>query len=297
MIGGSRRIATLLASLLLASPALAQPKGTSDKDKQVAGDLVKKAIARSQAGDHSAAIEIYLQAYTILPNPLLLSNIGAEYQQSGKPQEALRYFCMYLDKDPTGTNVPYATSQAKTLQIQLGNKSVDERNVCAPKAEPRTEPRKPPRAPDPDPDPDPDPKPPPPKRQPPKPEEPGDEGASSGGSSKVMYVGLAAGIAGLGAAGIGVYDGIQAKSLSDQVSNHVAGTPWPNNIQEIQRRGQAYENLQVGFLIAGGVLVTTGAILFVVGRPDSSKRPADKADKAMVSVTPTPNGFAVFGRF
>jgi len=294
MIGGSRSIATLLASLLLASPALAQPKGAAtDKDKQIAGDLVKKAIARSQAGDHSAAIEIYLQAYTILPNPLLLSNIGAEYQQSGKPQEALRYFCMYLDKDPTGTNAPYATSQARTLQIQLGNKNVDERNVCAPKAEPRTEPRRPPRAPDPEPDRDP--KPPPLKQQPPRSEEPSDEAApASGGSSTVMYVGLAAGIAGIAAAGIGVYDGIQAKSLSDQVTNHVAGTPWPNNIQEIQRRGQAYENLQVGFLIAGGVLVTTAAILFVVGRSDSSKRPSDKA---MVSVTPTTNGFAVFGRF
>ena len=56
----------------------------------LAGDLVKKAIARSQAGDHNAAIEIYLQAYTILPNPLLLSNIGAEFQQSGMPKEALK---------------------------------------------------------------------------------------------------------------------------------------------------------------------------------------------------------------
>lgn len=287
MIGGSRRTAAFLASVLLASPALAQPKGPTDKDRQLAGDLVKKAIARSQAGDHSAAIEIYLQAYTIAPNSLLLSNIGAEYQQSGKPQEALRYFCMYLDKDPSGTNATYATSQAKALQIQLGNKNVDERNVCAaPKPEPKSEPRRPIR------DPEPDPVPVLAKQQP-MPEAPIDEGAPpSGGRSVLSYVGLAAGIAGLAAAGVGVYDGIQAKSLSDQVTNHAPGTPWPNNIQDIQRRGQAYENLQVGFLIAGGVLVTTGAILFVVGRSDSSRRPSDK-----VTVAPTTNGFAVSGWF
>jgi tetratricopeptide (TPR) repeat protein len=289
MIGGSRRTAAFLASVLLASPALAQPKGPTDKDRQLAGDLVKKAIARSQAGDHSAAIEIYLQAYTIAPNSLLLSNIGAEYQQSGKPQEALRYFCMYLDKDPSGTNATYATSQAKALQIQLGNKNVDERNVCAaPKVEPRPEPRKPPREPDPEPDPVPV-----SAKQQPTPEVPTGEGApASGGRSVLSYVGLAAGIAGLAAAGIGVYDGIQAKSLSDQVTNHTPGTPWPNNIQDIQRRGQAYENLQVGFLIAGGVLVTAGTILFVVGRSDSSRTPSDK-----VTVAPTTNGFVVSGRF
>jgi tetratricopeptide (TPR) repeat protein len=289
MIGGSRRTAAFLASILLASPALAQPKGPTDKDRQLAGDLVKKAIARSQAGDHSAAIEIYLQAYTIAPNSLLLSNIGAEYQQSGKPQEALRYFCMYLDKDPSGTNATYATTQAKALQIQLGNKNVDERNVCAaPKVEPRPEPRKPPREPDPEPDPVPALT----KQQRP-PEGPIDEGTpSSGGRSVLSYVGLGVGIAGLAAAGIGVYDGIEAKSLSDQVTNHAPGTPWPNNIQDIQRRGQAYENLQVGFLIAGGVLVTAGTILFVVGRSDSPRSPRDK-----VTVAPTTNGFVVSGRF
>ena len=37
-----------------------------------------------------AAIEIYLEAHSIFPNSALLSNIGAEYQQSGMPKEALK---------------------------------------------------------------------------------------------------------------------------------------------------------------------------------------------------------------
>src|SRR5215510_9188327 len=147
MEGGSRSIAALVASALLASPALADAdprppsdKAPSEKDRQLASDLVKKAIARSQAGDHSAAIEIYLQAYTIVPNSLLLSNIGAEFQQNGLPKEAYKYFCMYLEKDPSGTNAPYATSQAKILARQL-HKKVDEHDVCSP---PKEEPDEPP---------------------------------------------------------------------------------------------------------------------------------------------------------
>ena len=277
MTRGSQKATALLASFLLATPALADPKGQPDKDKQLAGELVKKAIARSQAGDHAAAIEIYLQAYTIVPNSLLLSNIGAEYEQSDKPQEALRYFCMYLDKDPTGTNATFATSRAKALQIQLGNKHVDENNVCAP---PKQETKKPPPKNPIDP-------PPPP---PPQPDEP-----PPGGNTTVKYVGVGAGIAGLAAVGVGVYAGIQAKTISDQLTNHDKMQSWPDNIRLVQQRGQDYENLQIGALIAGGVLVTTGVVLYMVSRPDESARRS--SDRAVLTVTPTTNGFAVFGTF
>ena len=40
---------------------MAQPKPTQAQI-QAAGDLVKKAIAKSQAGDHTLAIELYQQA-------------------------------------------------------------------------------------------------------------------------------------------------------------------------------------------------------------------------------------------
>jgi hypothetical protein len=45
----------------------------------------------------------------------------------------------------------------------------------------------------------------------------------------------------------------------------------------------------------GGVLVATGAILFVVSRPSASSEPSH--DKAIIGVTPTTNGLAVFGTF
>lgn len=283
MASGSRKATALLASFLAASPALADPKGPTEKDKQFAGELVKKAIARSQAGDHAAAIEIYLQAFAMVPNPLLLPNIGAEFQQSGKPQEALHYFCLYLEKDPGGTNATFATSKARALQIQLGNKDVDDDDVCA---APKPPPRRPNKGPNKEliKEPGPSPR--------PSPIEDTAPDTTSSGNSTLKYVGLGAGIAGLVALGVGTYDGIQAKNISDQLTNHPQNTPWPDNIKDLQKQGQRAENYQVIGLIAGGVLVTTGIICYVVGRSDESSRRT-----TTVQVTPTTNGFAVFGRF
>jgi hypothetical protein len=289
MKGGSRSIAALVASALLASPALADrsqgEKPPSEKDRQLASDLVKKAIARSQAGDHGAAIEIYLQAYTIVPNSLLLSNIGAEFQQSGMPKEAYKYFCMYLEKDPSGTNAPYATAQARILARQL-HKKVDDQDVCAP---PRNEPDEPP--------------PHKPKRpehaEPPSPPSSPPlavvEPRRDSGSSGVMYTGVAAGIAGIAAGGLGVYFGLQGKNISDQINSHDPKQPWPSNIRDLMKEGDRDNSLAIGFLVASGVLVTTGVVLYVVSRPDGTTE--HNGDKAAIHVTPTTNGVAVFGRF
>src|SRR5689334_7238574 len=127
MLGPSRVVASVLASVLVVTPALAQP---SKKNEAQAQELVKKAIKASQAGDHLGAIDLYLEAYKLASVPVLLSNIGREYQQADKPIEALKFFCKYLDAEPTGTSAGYATAQAKVIQIQLGNRDVDDSTVC-----------------------------------------------------------------------------------------------------------------------------------------------------------------------
>jgi tetratricopeptide (TPR) repeat protein len=127
-MGSPRALASLIAALLVVSVASAQPNKPTDVQVKKAGDLVKGAIAKSQAGDHSAAIDLYLNAYQLVPLAVLLSNIGSEYQQVNKPVEALKYFCKYLDAEPTGTNATYAIAQAKSLQIQLTG-SVDEKTL------------------------------------------------------------------------------------------------------------------------------------------------------------------------
>ena len=66
-----------------------------------------------------------------MPTPILLSNIGVRVPagQASRSRPS-KYFCKYLDADPTGTNASYATAKAKALAIELGNRRPTTR-TCA----------------------------------------------------------------------------------------------------------------------------------------------------------------------
>jgi len=274
-----------LALVVLAGTAAADP-APSPAQKQQASSLVKQAIAKSQSGDHSTAIELYLQAYALIPQPLLLSNIGSEYQAlPGKQVEALKYFCRYLEADPTGSNASYATAQAKWLQQQLGTK-VDDKDVCHPAKEP-------PPPPPPDHEPDSagsgagsqvtgttDIQPPPPKHE--------------GGGHGLEYAGIGIALAGAAVTGVGVYYGIQARNISDQISNHKISDPWPANIKQLEADGQSDEDKQVAFMIGGGAALAAGLVLYFVGRSHASS--GEHVSVAPV-VTPGSFGLALGGSY
>ena len=265
MLGTSRAVAALCASLLIASPVLAQPAPTPQQ-KQQAGDLVKQAIAKSQSKDHEGAIDLYLKAYAIVPVATLLSNIGTEYQSAQKPVEALKYFCLYLEKEPTGSLSGYATSQAKSLYYLLGGKNVEDKDVCKAPVTPSTPnttttttttttvtPRDPSDT----------------TTQ--SPDGPVDKTVATDPGKSLKYAGYAAGGAGLLALGVGFYFGSEAQKISDDITNHTDTTiAWRDDIKDYEAKGQRYENLQIAFLVSGGVLVLGGAALYMVGR---SKKP------------------------
>lgn len=275
-----------LALLVVAGTAAAQPSTPSPAQKQQASSLVKQAITKSQQGDHSSAIELYLQAYALIPQPLLLSNIGSEYQAlPGKQVEALKYFCKYLEAEPTGSNSTYATAQAKWLQQQLGVK-VDDKDVCHPAKE----------------------APPPP---PPPPDGTGNTGGSQvtgttdlgsaaapapheSGGHGLSYAGL--GIAGAGAIGlgVGVYFGLRAKNISDEISNHKITDPWPANIKQMESDGQSDQSKQIGFMVGGGVALVAGTVLYFVGRPKAS---SDEHVSLAPVVTGTSVGLSLGGSY
>lgn len=265
-----------LALMVLPSLALADPP--TPKEQQKARDLVKQAIAKSQAGEHQAAIELYSDAYKIIPQPLLLSNIGSEYQQiEHKEVEALGYFCKYLAADPNGTNAGFATAQAKTLYIKLGGvPDVDDEDVCKPiqKPAPVVEAK---------PDPTPIETTPPPIQ----PTEPVAEGGTK--TSPMRYVGIVVGAAGVGMFGFGVYEGLQAKKISDEITNHPMNEPWDANIKAREQEGKDAEKKQIIFMAAGGAALAAGAVMFFVFAPTSVSE--------HVAVAPTTNGFVAFGRF
>jgi tetratricopeptide (TPR) repeat protein len=274
---GSTR--ALALAVILASSAVASAQPTAQQ-KQEASELVKKAIAKSQAGDHDSAVELYLNAYQIIPQPLLLSNIGSEYQQMQKPVEALKYFCKYLEADgPQGDNAGYATAQAKTLYIELGGVSdVTDEDVCKPIVKPA-----PVLAPTPPPNPTLT------ETQPIA--GPVDSGPKT---SPLRYVGLGVGVAGAAVFGVGVYYGLHAKSISDDITNHPTDLPWEGDIKAREQEGKDAEKKQVIFMVGGGAAVVAGAALFFIMTP---KQPTETGVVFAPMATPESMGIAASGRF
>jgi tetratricopeptide (TPR) repeat protein len=259
---------------------LAATAHADDKAKQKAGELVKQAIAKSQAGDHAAAIELYLQAYNLVQNPLLLSNIGSEYQKSGKSVEAVKNFCKYIAEDPTGANVDYATAQVKTLQTELGN-DVEEKDPC--KAKPKPVVPAPPVTP-------------PPVTPPPNGvgTTPAEGLAPLAPSRTLEYAGYGTAAAGAIVFGIGVYYGLQAKDLSDQISNHPTNQPWPDNIKQMESDGKSDQTKQIVFMVGGGVVLGAGVVMALLGRSHAEN--AEHVSLVPVA-SPTAVGFGLDGRF
>lgn len=275
-----------LALVLAPALAAAQPQPTPAA-KQAASERVKKAIAKSQAGEHETAIDLYLEAYAIIPQPLLLSNVGSEYQQLKKPVEALKYFCRYLEADPTGANVTYAASQARVLYVELGGvPTVPYEDVCKPivKAPPPADPPRPKPQPASMPEPTPDPAP---------QAGPVDSGPTTS-TPAIRYVGIGVAIVGAAAFGAGTYYGLEARKISDEITNHDVNDPWPGDIKEREAEGKSAEKKQIGLMIGGGVALAAGIVMFIVGAPNAT-------NETTVSFAPiaTPDtlGFAASGRF
>jgi len=273
--------AAMAASLLLPTAALAG--GPTAKQKAKASELVKQAIAKSQAGDHEKAVELYEEAFKIIPQPLLLSNIGSEYQAMQKPVEALGYFCKYLEADPAGSNSSFVIAQAKTLYVELGGiTTVHDADVCKPIVKPAPPLEQGPVG---------------GKKPPPVEEKKVEPPRESPKASPLRWVGLGVGVIGVAAFGGGVYFGMKAKDITDQINNHDPNVPWPSNIRQLEEDGASYEKKQIGLMIGGGVAVAAGIVMFVTGGPSASHAEGT----ASVSITPvaTPDtlGFAAAGRF
>ena len=274
MMGSLRALAivmTLAPALVLAQPTAAE--------KQKASDLVKKAIKKSQDGDHETAVELYQQAYKIIPQPLLLSNIGSEFQQMKKNVEARTYFCRYIEADPNGNNVSYATAQAKILYLELsGASSVDDKDVCKPIV-----------------------KAPPPKQEPlatsveptpTTPEEPTDTPKKK--TNVLRYAGIGVAVVGAGLFGVGTYYGLEAKSVSDFITNHPTDEAWPADIKEREAKGEDAEKKQIAFMVTGGLVLAAGVVMVIVSAPKEEK---DTSVTFTPVATPDTVGFAAAGRF
>lgn len=278
MMGLSRVLALLV---LFCGVVVAQPKKPPTAAEKAEIDrLAKRSIQKSQAGDHEGAIKDLLDAVAVHPAStyILLTNIGSEYKQLKKPIEALRYFCMYIDKDPTGPAVLYVKAEAEVLKKELKL----ENEACAAKNfEPKADPK-------PDPKPDPDPTPPKGNDGQVTGTQHIDKGPSHPGRT-LKLAGVGVGVIGAVALAGGIVFGQKAKQNSDRITagppkvdescTDAPGAPcaripwdpadpskdWPG-YTKLNDDGKAFERNQIILTVAGGAMIVTGAALYFVGR-------------------------------
>jgi hypothetical protein len=281
-MGSSR--ATALALIVATTTAQAQPK-PSQAQIQQAGDLVKKAIAKSQAGDHTLAIELYQQAYNVIPTPILLSNIGSEYQQAQKPSEAVLYFCKYLTAEPVGSGAQFATSQVKSLQIELG-KDVDDSDVCHPKTKPVALT--------------------PPGTEPPVTGTnfgptggPANESSSHPGRS-LEIGGAVVAVVGAVALGLGMHYALEGRALNNDIRDHDPNMKWPDSYEGVpikswDTQGHAWNVDAEVWSAIGSAALVGGVVLIGLGATTHS--PSEHEARLIPTAGTHDAGLAVVGRF
>lgn len=294
----------LLSAVLFASSDARAEVDAASRAK--ARDLTERAIEKVKAGDHEAAIDLYLRAYELSSEPVLLSNIGSAYQSLGRRERALRYFCRYLDAEPGGKLASFAREQAQAISSELGQRMCEKQ---ADRVKPTT-----PTTPSstagtagvggtlPD----------------PKPLEGGAEGGDdggdpAGGGDKVVIEGTVSSsepaaakplritglaLAGVGVIGLGVggYYGYVGKQASDRITNNKDA--WTADDLEQQRIGKNANTNMKYALIGGGSAIVLGTALYFLGRSMKPEERADRGDVSLVpQLAPDSSGFAFVGSF
>jgi hypothetical protein len=221
-------------------------------------ELMTQGAAKSNAGDHGAAITLYEQAYVEDPDPLLLPVIASEYRLAGLAADAIHYYCEYLKKQPKGSQAAYVTSQVIALRDELFQPVAKDRVCEAPKPV-RVDFLTPRR-----------------------------ERAAKPRMSKREIAGIASGTLGLASLAVSLYYGQRANDVSNELSNHTPSEPWPSDIADIEARGERYEDRQRLFLLAGGAALVTGGILYFTGRSDRVS-----SETAVIAPTVSPNGAGI----
>ncbi len=291
-----------LVSALCASPFVGSAAAQSDAASRAkARDLTERAIEKVRAGDHEAAIELYLRAYELSSEAILLSNIGSAYQSLGRRERALRYFCRYLESEPNGKVAGFAREKAEQLAGELGNRTTAcERPSAAGKPATGDKPSAPaasaaggdgPSDGDGDEDRD-------ERRQLTDALKVNDRVETSDGSQEPAYAGpmriggLVVTGGGVVALGIGGYYGYVGKQASDRITNNQDG--WTSDVLAEQERGKlANRNMKI-YLVSGGIAVTAGVTLYLIGR---SLRTEENRVSIAPQVSPEGSGVAVFGSF
>jgi iron complex outermembrane receptor protein len=107
-----------LACLLLATLVFAAAPARADK-RDDAKKHFQSGKKHHDTGEWDAALEEYLAAYQLDPNPAFLFNIGQVYRLKGDAPKALDYYQRYLEAAPNAKGSAEARAYAEKIKAEL----------------------------------------------------------------------------------------------------------------------------------------------------------------------------------
>ncbi len=122
MLRWSALIAVTLAVTIPAAPLLAQPAGKPAAPidpKKVAKEYVDAGVAAQTAGDYDTALTFFGKAYELVPHPVLLFNMAQANRLAGRLDVALALYRQYVAAEPKGAQVKTAREFITAITVQL----------------------------------------------------------------------------------------------------------------------------------------------------------------------------------
>lgn len=309
MSSGIVRLALIAAvasalGVLVPRPADAQPapqgKPLSDAaKKKIAKGYVDAGLAAEAAGDYATALDLYVKAYALVPHPVLLFNQANVQARAGRRAEAIALYRAYLGATPApaGPQVAAARASLAKLEAEIAIEQAAAERAAAEQAQAqaardraaaaaaeeqaagaaaeaaRADRERAARdaavAPDPA------------VARPATGQDPGVRDAPPDRGRTMRVAGLVTGAAGVVALGVGVAFGVQARSISDELSATHAAYSHARHAE-----GEAAERNFVIASVAGGALVAGGAALYFLGR-------ARARESTRVTIAPRTDGAVV----
>jgi tetratricopeptide (TPR) repeat protein len=260
--------------------------------QKTAKQYVDAGLAAQKTRDYDTAVAMYQKAYDLVPTAVLLFNIAQAHRLAGRDSQAKVFYERYLGAEPKGPHAALARELLGEIDVRLAvlAKEAAEARVAAARAEADEKAAADAKA---------------------RMDEEAREKAAADEAKRaereradaerkqreqalvrvergrpLRIAGIATACAGVASLGVGVFFGLRARSLSDELSANMAVYS-----QSSFDEGERAEKMSIVFTAVGGALVAGGLVTYYLGH-----RARESAPMVMVIANDEQLGIALVGR-